>query len=97
MRYDYPVVCVSKPDLVFNRPCLDIMPLERYRVGLYGDYLIIRPDKHGSKLFYDGRRSAMLHAGIALRLSGQRGKTHHKLYRYKDGFAIRLSEELEEG
>lgn len=90
------MVCVSKPDLVFNRPCLDIMPLERYRVILYGDYLIIRPDKHGIKLNYDGS-SWRIRTRTALDLSGQRSKTHHKLYRYKDGFAIRLSEELEEG
>ncbi len=96
MRYDYPVVCVSKPDLYFNKPCLDIMPLERYLVSLYGDYLIIRPDKHGIKLHYDGS-GWRIRTRTALDLSGWRSKTHHKLYRYKDGFAIRLSEELEEG
>lgn len=97
MRYDFPVVQIVKPDLFFNRASLELVPLTRYKVILYGDCVYILPDKHGSLLRWNGNRTAELYAGAALRKIGERDKTHHRLYKYKDGFAFRLSEEIKEG
>ena len=96
MRYNYPVVQIIKPDLLFNRACLEFVPLMLYRVVVSGDLVFILPDKFGNKIHYDGRRSAELYVGAALHKIGERDKTHHKLYRYKDGFSIRLSEVIKE-
>ena len=98
MEFDFPVIGISQQAVFFNRYAVDMVP-PRIKWFTTSEYVIGIPAARDDRDGYITRKvwnEVVVHFPVPLRKQKKIKPGHYKLYKYKDGFAFKRYEQLEE-
>lgn len=97
-KFDFPVIGISQQAVFFNRYAVDMVP-PRIKWFTTSEYVIGIPAARDDRDGYITRKvwnEVVVHFPVPLRKQKKIKPGHYKLYKYKDGFAFKRYEQLEE-